>query len=395
MDKDDFLGDRKDFSIVLGGPFFQLLRGAHLSGEGLELMKRRILVISIIAWLPLLVLTLVEDRALPGSTTLPFLYLLEIHLRFLVAMPLLMVAELLVHERLTAVIRQFQVRKLIPESSMDRFDRALASSLMLRNSITAEASMVALIYIIGYQVVWREASALQTTTWYASTSEGGGVSLAGGWFRYVSLPVWQFLFIRWYYRIFVWARFLFLVSRIPLVLRATHPDNAGGLGFLENSVHAFKPIALAHGVMLAGMITNHIFYGGASLPDFKVLIALIVLWVMLVAVLPLVAFAGLLADAQRKGAREFGLLASRFTSEFESRWMRDQLPENHDGLGGDIQSLSDLANSYSVVTKMKILPVGRNAIISLAVVTLAPLAPLVLTMMPLSEALKMLASILF
>jgi hypothetical protein len=88
-------------------------------------------------------------------------------------------------------------------------------------------------------------------------------------------------------------------------------------------------------------------------------------------------------------------LACRFTAEFESKWMRDKLPENHADMGGDIQSLSDLANSYNLVTKMKIVPISRNAVISLAVITLAPIAPLILTMMPLNEVLKMLAGVLF
>ena len=42
------------FSLVLGGPLFQLLRRAHLSDDTLLLLRRRIIVISLLAWLPLL-----------------------------------------------------------------------------------------------------------------------------------------------------------------------------------------------------------------------------------------------------------------------------------------------------------------------------------------------------
>jgi hypothetical protein len=395
MDHTEFMSEEKDFSVVLGGPFYQLMRKTHLAGRALELVKRRVLVISLFTWLPLLVFSLAGGQALPGSSKLPFLLDFDIHLRFLLALPLLIIAEFTVHSRILKVHQQFEVRRLISESSMDQFGKAIASSLKMRNSIGAEVVMVLLIYSIGYQVVWVEAAGIDTTAWYTSTTEAGGISLAGMWFRYLSLPVWQFMLIRWYYRIFIWARFLFLVSRIKLNLRSTHPDNAGGLGFLENSVHAFKPIAMAHGVMLAGMITNHIVYGGATLLEFKIQIALIAIWVVLVAVLPLVVFAGQLADAQRQGGSEFGILASRFTAEFESKWMRDRLPENHSELGEDIQSLSDLSNSYSVVTRMKVVPISRNAVISLAIFTLAPLAPLILTLMPLGDVLKMIVGVLF
>src|SRR4051812_33315111 len=43
-----------DFSLVSGGPLFQLLRRMHLSGDALELTRQRLLVVVLVAWLPLL-----------------------------------------------------------------------------------------------------------------------------------------------------------------------------------------------------------------------------------------------------------------------------------------------------------------------------------------------------
>jgi hypothetical protein len=43
-----------DFSLVLGGPIFQFFRRSHLAGDGLELVHRRLLIITLVAWLPLL-----------------------------------------------------------------------------------------------------------------------------------------------------------------------------------------------------------------------------------------------------------------------------------------------------------------------------------------------------
>jgi hypothetical protein len=169
----------------------------------------------------------------------------------------------------------------------------------------------------------------------------------------------------------------------------------GGLGFLENALHAFKPLAFGHGVMLAGMISNHIFYEGAALLDFKFQIIIIVIWVLCLIILPLFVFSSQLDDANRAGEREFGLLASRVSQEFEIKWMSDQWPEQHDKLGSEIQSLADLSNSFRVVNTMKLVPVDRNAVIMLAIITVAPVAPLILTMMPLSEVVKMVAGVLF
>jgi hypothetical protein len=90
----NMLRELQDFSLVLGEPLFQLLRRSHLSGNALELMKQRILVVSLLAWLPLLALSALEGHALGGNVAVPFLLDVDVHIRFLVALPLLIVAEL-------------------------------------------------------------------------------------------------------------------------------------------------------------------------------------------------------------------------------------------------------------------------------------------------------------
>jgi len=242
LSADDLLHDPRDFSLVLGGPLFQLLRRAHLSDDALRLMRRRVIVIAAICWLPLLVLTALGGQLLGGAATVPFLLDVEVHVRFLVAVPLLIVAEMVVHRRMRNVVTLFLERHLIPESGMPRFDAAIAAASRLRNSALAEVLLLALVYALGILIVWRQYTALDTATWYAIPSpDGPQLSPAGVWFGYVSLPIFQFLLIRWYFRIFVWARFLWQVSRIELRLVPTHPDRAGGLGFLSGMVYAFVP----------------------------------------------------------------------------------------------------------------------------------------------------------
>ena len=54
----------------------------------------------------------------------------------------------------------------------------------------------------------------------------------------------------------------------------------------------------------------------------------------------------------------------------------------------DIQSLAEIGNSFEVVRTMGIAPVTKEAIFRLAAATLAPIVPLVLTMLSLEELLK-------
>jgi hypothetical protein len=386
------------FSLVLGGPLYQLFRRAHLSGNGLELLRRRIVVISLFAWLPLLLLSALNGQLLDGEVVVPFLLDVEVHVRFLIAMPLLIVAEIVVHRRMHLVVRQFLERNLIPESAKARFDSAIASALRLRNSVPAELLLVALVYGVGVFIVWRVYTVLDTSTWHTLPAEATDrkLSAAGMWYAYVSLPLFQFLLLRWYFRIFIWLRFLWQVSRIDLNLLPIHPDRVGGLGFLSNTAYAFVPLAVAHGAVLSGQIANRIFHLGAELLSFKAEIALVVCFVQFLVFAPLLLFSLQLAQAKRAGLREYGTLAARYIRDFDSKWLRGNTPDKEQLVGSaDVQSLADMGNSFEGVRKMRAAPVTRDAIVELAAATAIPVAPLLLTIMPLEELLKRLAGILF
>ena len=396
MNQSSALHEPTDFSLVLGGPLYQLFRRAHLAGDALELTRRRVVIISLFAWLPLLVLSALKGELLGGTAAVPFFLDLEVHVRFLVALPLLIVAELVVHRRMRFVVKQFLERKVIPENARTRFDGAIASAFRLRNSVVAELLLIALVYGVGVFIIWRLYTVIDTSAWYTVPAvTGSKLSLAGMWYAYVSLPLFQFLMVRWFFRLSIWTRFLWQVSRINLSLVPTHPDRVGGLGFLAGTANAFIPLAVALGAALSGMIANRIFHLGAALPEFKVEIAVIVVFVQCLVFAPFLPFAVQLARVKRTGLREYGTLAASYVRDFDAKWVRGGAPAGEPLVGSaDIQSLADLANSFEVVKGMRIVPVTKEAILQLAVATLVPVAPLLLTMMPLEQLLKMLAGIL-
>jgi len=386
-----------DFSFVLGGPLFQFLRRTHLSGDALTMVRRRVIVMALVAWLPLLVISALQGKATKGSVAVPFVMDLEQHVRFLVALPLLVIAELVVHRRMRPIVQLFRERNIIPEATLDRFHAVIEAAFALRNSVVAELLLLAIVYGVGIQVVWRHFIALNANTWYATPSVHGPVLTAAGiWYGYVSLPIFQFLLCRWYFRVFIWARFLYRVSRLELSLVPTHPDRLGGLGFLASTVYAFAPLAAAHGAMLAGPFANRIFYMGAKVGEFRMEAVALVALVLCMVFGPLLVFVPRLAEARRRGLREYGTFAETYTRAFAERWLGGGAPRDEAMLGsGDIQSLADLGNSYEVVRTMRAVPITKEALFQLGLVTFAPLLPLLLTAMPLEELLTKMFGLLF
>lgn len=391
-----FRGEQ-DFSLVVGGPLYQALRRARLTGDALQLVRRRIVALTMVAWVPLLVLSVVDGKAWLHTVPVPFLFDLDAHIRFLVAMPLLIVAELAVHDRMRAVVSQFESMGLVPAAVLPGFDATIRRAMRLRNSVVAEVLLIALVYGVGIFVVWRYFAALGTETWYAAPTTGRRhVYLAGWWYFLVSLPLFQFLLLRWYFRIFIWSRFLWDVSRLDLAYAPMHPDRLGGVGFLSRTGYAFTPLLVAHGALLSGMMANRIFFEGAKLTDFKIEIFTLVVTIVAIVLAPLLVFAVPLTRARRAGLRTYGHLAKRHLDEFNAKWLHGGAAEGEQLVGNpDVSSLTDMASSFDVVREMRVVPITRELMVQLIVMTLLPIAPLLPTMISVEELLQRIVQIVF
>jgi hypothetical protein len=389
------LAEPEEDFFVLGGPLYQLWRRLHAAGPSLDLLARRIISIPLVAWLPLLVLTAYEGVAIGRVVPVPFLYDLDVHARFLVAIPLFLLAEVVIHQRIRLVVRQFVIAGIVTPEVLPGFRAAIDRAMRLRNSLAVELILAVAVFGFGW-MVWTEASSLATSTWYAIVDPTGRrFTLAGQWYIHLSIPIFQFLFYRWYFRLFVWFLFLWRVSRLDLRLTPTHPDRAGGLGFLASAPIAFAPVILAQTIVVSAVIADRIFFQGDTLHANRYVIAGFVILQLFLVLGPLCVFAPKLLALKRRGRREYGTLAARYTREFHEKWIEGAALPDEPLLGSaDIQSLADLANSYEVVRGIRAVPFGRDTIIQVAVPALIPFAPLALTVVPAEEILKKLLGML-
>ena len=392
---DHVSGEGTDFTLVLGGPLYQLYLRTKLARPALELVPRRVAFISLLCWMPLLVLTLFSGRAVSG-VTVPFLLDFGVYTRILIALPLLIVSELFVYERIGGIARQFLDRGLVLPQDRARFNDLIASSKRLQNSTIVEAVLLVASVVVGHWF-WNQNAMPGVSTWFVSNIDGEQhLTPAGYWYAFVSLPIVRFILLRWYFRLFVWYRFLWQVKALPLHFNLFHPDRAGGLGFLAGSVFAFAPVLFAQTILLSGMIGDQILYAGAKLPAFKMEIVGAVGFLMLVVLTPLCFFLVRLSWAGRKAKREYGTLASHYVEDFHRKWIQERGAKGEPLLGtSDIQSLADLGNVFSVVSEMRLVPIGRGTVVRLALILIFPFLPLTLTMVPLDQIIDRLIKLAF
>jgi hypothetical protein len=384
----------KDFSLMLGGPLYQFFLRVGLVKPPLDRVAWRVIVISMTAWMPLLVLSALNGR-LVGGVKIPFLYDFEVQARLMAALPLLIGAEATVSHRFRIMLRQFVDRQIITSNLLSNFEQIGESALRLRNSAAIELGVLVFVFTAGI-LWWRGILVIQTDTWYA-TATGGGTVLtpAGYWYQFVSIPIIQFIALRWYFRLLIWARMLWQVSRLDLNLVPTHPDRCCGLGFLGGVAAAMGPFLMAHSVLLSGFLADRILYQGGRLPDFVAEIVVVAILMYIIVLGPLCVFNPRLLRRRREGLCVYGVLASEYVIAFQNKWVEGRRQGDESLLGSsDIQSLADLANSFEVVQNIQPFPFGRRAIVAVAINVALPILPLTLTMFSLQELVSRLVKVL-
>ena len=240
---------------------------------------------------------------------------------------------------------------------------------------------------MGFSVLTRVVLklAIHDSTWERA---GTTITAAGWWYILVSLPILFFLLLRWVWVFLLWAAFLFRVSRLDLELTPTHPDHAGGLGFLGWGLASFAIVLLAVSAVLSGSLAGEILYRGSSLDQLKYHVIVFVVLAIAILHAPLLAFTGRLARCRFRALLEFGTLIGRHDRAFDEKWVKPRGADRESLLGSpDVSSLADAGVVYEHVERMQLIPFDKKAVLVLVMAALIPMIPLVGTAIPLKEIL--------
>jgi len=375
----------RNFSIVLGGPIYDFLLRRGFVRLVLPNVARRIAVLVALTWMPLLLLSLKDGFAFGDRVKIPFLYDFSMYGRFLLSLPLLLIAEIVIDPAIRQAVAEFVHAGLVPGQELSAFDNILERTQRLRDSWIPEGAMLVLAFfpVFLFQHEW---AAGAISSWHTAS---GRLTAAGFWYAMLSTPILRFLIYRWIFRYFIWALLLWRISQLHLILPPTHPDHAAGLNFLGLAQKRFGILFCALGCMFAGRMTNNMVFEAATLASFRFLVlGFIVLFVVL-GLLPLLLLAPTLSKVRKAGLLEYGKLAQSYTESFDRKWVHYVEPPTEPLLGtGDVQSLADMGNSFALVDAMSIAPITRRLILQLAIQTALPLIPVIILGTPTPELVR-------
>jgi hypothetical protein len=382
------------FSLVAGGPVYRLTRlFPWVRGPQGWLVLGAFL--ALVTWGPLLVLSAAQGHFL-RNVTIPFLADLSAHARFLVALPLLFAAEVWIDPRLAAFVRQIIDSRLVLPAEHAAFESAVRTVARLRDSWLAEAILLAAVVTSAATVNIEVEVTNNISSWREVPLDSATVlTPAGWWYTAVALPIFQFLLLRWGWRIVIWSAFLWRLSRLDLQLIPTHPDLAGGLGYLGPAQSSFSILSFAGSVPLAGLFAEKMLFAGGSLKELETPIFGIALINLVLFVAPTLVFFPQLFAARRRGRREYGVFAATYTRGFDAKWIRHETSQRSPLGTSDIQSLADLANSFWIIQRMRVVPFGRELIMIILGATLAPMLPLLTLAFPIEQLVERAVRLLF
>lgn len=370
---------RTEFSLVRGGPFYRLQKAVGLIHPQQWNLGRRIATLLAIVWLPVVVITAVSNPA-----GLPSLLLDQrVYGRLFVAIPALIVGEMMMDGYFGAVLRHIREANLLDAADQMRMDHVLAQLKRLRDAYLPQL-IILLLTAIDIYVNASNHGVADTTPWLGRRTGDSFQFTTAGWYAVlVGAPLWNFLLGLALWRWLLWTLFAFKLSGCQLKLVASHPDKRGGLSFLGFMVMAFAPTAFAASSVIASNWRNQILHHGAHLADFRLATIVLVLIIALLALGPLLFFVPRLMALRQKGILEYGVLGQMHSSEFHEKWIHHRAGHEADFLvAPESNTLTGFGNSYEKIGQLNPFPIDMGSLYGLAAAVAGPALFVVLAKVP-------------
>jgi len=306
---------------------------------------------------------------------------LSIHARCLVAVPLLVVAEVLLGRLVARISTSLAREGVIAPDELPRLDALLAR---VRRVHRSPLLTIALALVTG----------IGAARWWLVDANAATPSAARWAYVFATLPISLFVAGRLIAAWALWCATLVGIARLRLTPLVLHADRVGGLLSLALPTGAFAVGVVGLASVVSASWATRLLAGQVTLPSLAPALGALLAAVLVVGLGPLVLFAPLLVRLRLEGQQRYAALSCSYARQFAGRWLTDGTPGTDDPalLGsGDIEPLSEMYSIFAQVRSIRPLVFTRREVLQLAVAVVAPMVPLVFTVMSFSDLLGQVA----
>lgn len=346
---------------------------------------RRALAAAILTWVPIVAWAVATGRLPAPDGSESILRHFGVHVRCLLAIPLLIAGERMLHRVLGRISGRLLGGGLVPDERRDDFDRVAHSVMRLRDAT------LPWIVILGLALAIAFAPALDLTddaiAW--AVDANGTLGFGGWWFVHVVRPVYLALALAWLWRLGLVTLWFAKLSKVGITLVPTHPDHVGGMGIIQTVPGAFVPFTLAVTSVIASGWAHRIASHGAHVQDFALVAAtFVVVWGVLL-LLPLLVLTPMFAKARRQALGDYASLVAKHGDLVRRKWVTGQDVGDPAILSSpELGPVVDTSWLYESVTGMQSVPIGKRTLINVLAPMAVPFLVVVSMEIPLSELLK-------
>jgi hypothetical protein len=377
----------KDIAFsLLDDPLLKLQRLIRLAPRDGFGAGRRAVVFALLGWLPVVCWAVASGQLRWSDWRGALVDHLGLHVRCLLAIPLLMMSGPLADRIVRVIVSGFTAARLVREEDEHRAAAVVHSIERLRDSKLAWAAIIGLTILITLgSNRGLSPQELEALGWGAHV---GRLDFGATWSLYVVRPMFMLLQLAWLWRLLMTALLYRGMAKIDLHLIPSHPDRAGGLGFLELHSGAFSLVVLAMSCVACASVAQQILVHGATLESMKVQLGGLVVLLVLLFLAPLMVFSRPMRRVRLRGRLQYGILAGRHVGGLHERWVEGHEVKDDAVLSApEIGPAADVATLYTLATSMRAFPIGLRALVGVLLPAAAPVLVVATLEVPLKEIL--------
>nr|UXE44868.1 hypothetical protein Hi04_10k_c3826_00005 [uncultured bacterium] len=365
-------------------PLMRWQRAVHLAPSTGLGVGRRAVLLGAITWLPITLWALLHGRFFTTPVGESLLQHYGVHVRCLVVIPLFIIGEATLQKAALRYFPQFVASGLVDDATRPAFEAAINTARRWRDASLPWLSMIG--FALAVTFADRATKHVDEMSW--ALDSNGMLGFGGFWFAYIVRPIFIALLLGWLWRIVLLAALFMRLSRLRLSFAPSHPDRAGGIGFLEGLPTAFAPVTFALSAMIASRWAHQIVYHGMTLASVKIPASVFVVVWSLLLFAPLVPLIPALWAAKRVALPSYAAMVAQQGRDVRRRWIDGTWKAEGALLQPDgIGVIADAATMYGQVRAMRLIPIGRPSLYGILLPIAVPMLIVVSLKIPIKTVL--------
>jgi hypothetical protein len=344
-----------------------------------------------VAYVPLLILSILEGT-FNTNATITFIKDFGLQFRFLLAVPLLVFSRPVI-KMATSTTCLYIHDVLLDKSERERtFLPALEKIRTLNKSGISKVVLISVVVILAtllYYFTTHNKKLVSVSGWYGSMIDNEfSPSKAFLWYNLVSISIFRFILLRWFWSYCCWIWLIKKVAGSNLKLTPTHSDKACGLNMLVFPQSRFNLFFVALAITSSGKLINDVLYRQVAIESVRIeaLILICISFIMLLG--PYLLFMSKLFRARIQAQINMNKKSHQLSEDFDRNWVHTTATGEDDRHKPDPSVMIDYYSTYEYTEKIRPFPFSGRNLIGLAIPIVLVYLPVLLTKMSVKELLQ-------